>query len=133
VTPTRTAASTTRRPLVLVAMAAAAALALGALLSSPAAAFVNETPDDETTEESAPQEVADEDASDERQAPSGDGFVGDGSEEPEEPPVGGVDAGLGGGAADGGLGVPHAAAVSLLGLALAGHAANARRGSSVRR
>jgi hypothetical protein len=116
----------------LLLAAAAVGLALGMTLMSPAAAFVNEDADDGASEEPA-GEPADEPTG-EDDAPGtdeadGNGFV-NGDE--EAAPVGGVDAGFGGGADQGGLGAPHAAAISLLGLALAGHAANARRLASDR-
>jgi hypothetical protein len=133
----RTATSATRPLLVLATMTA---LALGLLLASPAAAFVDETSDDEATEEQAPeeapegeaaaQEAAEEESTEERPASEGNGFVGDGGQ--ESPPVGGVDAGFGGGAEQAGIGVPHAAAIVMLGLALAAHVATARRVASVR-
>jgi hypothetical protein len=129
----RTATSATRPLLVLATMTA---LALGLLLASPATAFVDEAADDEATEEQAPEEAPEDEAveqeapDEERPASEGNGFVGDGGQ--ESPPVGGVDAGFGGGAEQAGIGVPHAAAIVMLGLALAAHVATARRVASVR-
>jgi hypothetical protein len=134
VTPVRTATSTTGSLPTRAITAAVVAVALALLLSGPATAFVDETPDegaDETTEEpAAEREAADDEGEGER--PGGDGFVGDRGDTREAPPVGGVDAGFGGGVTAGGPGALHAVAVSLLLLALAGHAANARRGAVVR-
>jgi hypothetical protein len=120
----------------LLLAAAAVGLALGMTLMSPAAAFVNEDADDGASEEPADDHAddqADDHAGDDDAPGTGDadegGFV-NGDE--EDAPVGGVDAGFGGGADQGGLGAPHAAAIALLGLALAGHAANARRTASDR-
>jgi hypothetical protein len=128
----RTATSVTRPLLVLAAMTA---LALGLLLASPAAAFVDPTSDDEATEEQTTEEAPEDDAgeqeaTEEQPEADGNGFVGD--DDQESPPVGGVDAGFGGGAEQAGLGVPHTTAVVLLGLALAAHLATARRFASVR-
>jgi hypothetical protein len=129
---TRTATPVTRPLLVLAAMTA---LALGLLLASPATAFVDETSDDEATEEQTTEEAPEDEAgaqeaTEEEPESDGNGFVGDDGQ--ESPPVGGVDAGFGGGAEQSGLGVPHAAALVMLGLALAAHLATARRFASVR-
>jgi hypothetical protein len=128
---TRTATPVTRPLLVLAAMTA---LALGLLLASPATAFVDETSDDEATEEQTTEEAPEDEAgaqeaTEEEPESDGNGFVGDDGQ--ESPPVGGVDAGFGGGAEQSGLGVPHAAALVMLGLALAAHLATARRFASV--
>ena len=113
---TRTS-ETTPATRLLLALAATAALLLGMSLASPAAAFVVDDDDADTAE---PAESED------------NGFVND-EDEQESPPVGGVDAGFGGAAADqAGLGALHATALGLLGLALAGHLAHLRRTSAAR-
>jgi hypothetical protein len=139
---TRTTTHTTTTIRLLLAMTATLALALGLAFASPAAAqFVDESEDDGATEEqAADQEAADDEptvedegsAGDEAPASNGNGFVGNNHDEHEAAPVGGIDAGFGGGAEQAGFGASHAAAMALLVLALTGHAANARRTSSVR-
>lgn len=118
---THTATTTTIHHLMRLLALGALAVAVALALATPAAAFVVDE-DDEATG----------DATVEQQAETDDRDV-QGDDHDTAPPVGGVDAGLGGGATDpGGLGAPHAAAAALLGLALAGHAANARRAGTVR-
>ncbi len=132
---TRTRTTTTVQ--LLLAMTAALALAAGLAFASPAAAqFVDEDGQadagDEQHDDGHDGQETPEPAADDHDAPEsdGNGFVGD---DREAAPVGGVDAGFGGGAEQAaGFGVPHAAAVALLGLALTGHLANARRTATVR-
>lgn len=102
-------------------------------------------------EEDAPEDEAEGDGTEEDGSlgetdgaegePQGDGseqddteVLGESMEADDEAgttPTGGVDAGFGGTAADaGGFGVPHAVAIGLLGLALAGHAALGRAESA---
>jgi hypothetical protein len=125
VTRTRTATSTVRLVLLMTAMTA---MVIALAFASPAAAqFVDEDPDGGTEDaDTAEQDTAEEEA----EPAGGNGFVG--GDEQEAAPTGGVDAGFGGGADQGtGLGAPHALAIGLLGLAMAGHVAQARRVAAV--
>lgn len=60
-------------------------------------------------------------------APAADPAVGDVRAADTTPPTGGVAAGFGGAAADGGLGAPHGVAAGLLALVTIGLAAHRRR------
>jgi hypothetical protein len=107
----RTIRTATTRALLLLA-----ALAALLLVAGPATAFVvDDDGDDEDTAEV--ESTDDHDGGHDDAAEPAD-------DRDESPPVGGVDAGLGG-LADGeagGLGAPHAAAATLLALAVGGHA-----------
>lgn len=127
------------RPAVIVLLT----VVLGLLMAGPAAAqFVDEQDADATAEQSDGAQPADQDAPADEDGSSsgGDGFVGDDGHEADDgreaAPVGGVDAGFGGAADQAGdargPGAPHAVALTLLVLAVAGHAALARRPAQVR-
>lgn len=109
-TPTQAIAGAT---LIAVVLALALLVAAG-----PAAAFIDEGAQPGDTE---PQR-ADDEATTQRTTQS-EGFIdtGEGAGAQSTPPSGGVDAGLGGTAADGGTGAWSAVAVALLALTVAGH------------
>jgi hypothetical protein len=111
---TRSAATTNpvRLLLMLIAMTA---LTIGLAFASPAAGQFVDDDDDSGSEQSEGQDDGDD-----------EGFVED--EEAEDAPVGGVDAGFGGGLdQDAGLALPAVVALTLLGFAIAGHLAHAGR------
>lgn len=115
---TQTGTTSALSRLALVA-AMAALLALALSWAIPAAAFIEEEPgeQDTTQQDTAPEEPTGSAAD--------DGFVE--VEGATSAPTGGVDAGFGGTASSGGLGMVHAVAAALIGLTAVGHVVRVRR------
>lgn len=123
-------AITTPATRMMLLLGAVVVLALGMSLATPAAAFVNDDVDDDETSEAQVEDGQHDDHADDA---ADNGFVNDADDDREAAPTGGVDAGFGGGAGvEAGLGAVHLVAMTLLGLAIVAHTANARRTARVR-